>query len=316
MWYTLTDSIILCDTQGICNSWSSESFSIAPLCSVPCRTGSSSAHVVHLPLPAARQGCTGLINCFCSCFNCLKSCEMCLLSQRSWGWPRLHHFGSFILERGVAQPVCLSGHFTYFTSGRRPRCRNEWRCRGSFPRVPPPVSPSALPSSHTAIYWHDSLCLFSVAFINLLYLLLSALILSLPFCIDLFLFQVVSPSVYFLHFVLYSLLLPFPSLCYKQSFLQLQITCLCFRSPFLVCDGSLRSHQVPPSLRGGTENFPVLLLPSAARVGNMGAVTHLLSCPMMCRRIIYPFYWAHNRAEEREKQTASFFLTWNSLISF
>lgn len=113
--------------------------------------GSSSTRVVHLPLPAAHQGSSGLINCFCSCFNCLKSCEMCLLSQRSWGWPRLHHFGSFIAERGVAQPGCLSAHFTYFTGSRRPRRGNGWRCRGSSPRAPLPSHPLLSLLSHRDI---------------------------------------------------------------------------------------------------------------------------------------------------------------------
>lgn len=128
------------------------------------------------------------------------------------------------------QPVCLFGHFTYFNGSRCPRYRNERRCHVTFTRVLPPIAPFALLSPPLLPRYIDKLspCLFSVSFINLLYLLLSSFILSLPFCTDPFLFQVLPPSVYFFfHIALYSLLSPFPSLCYKQSFLlQLQITCL------------------------------------------------------------------------------------------
>lgn len=264
------------------------------------------------PLPAAHQGTAGLINCFCSYFSCLKSCEMCLLSQRSWGWPRLHHFGSFILEREVVQPVCLFGHFTYFNGSQHPRYRNEWRCHVTFTRVLPPTSPFALLSPPLILRYIDriSLCLFQ-SFINLLYLLLSPFILSLPFCTDVFPFQVLSLSVFSPFCPLFpSFSIPIPLL---QTVLPPATNYVSASAThFSACNGSLRGDQVPPvsaalPLWVGEENLPVLLLPYPGRAGNMEAVTHFLSCPMVCRRIIYPFYWAHNWAEEWEKQTASLF---------
>lgn len=134
------------------------------------------------------------------------------------------------------QPVCLFGHFTYFNGSRCPRYRNERRCHVTFTRVRPPIAPFALLSPPLLPRYIDKLspCLFSVSFINLLYLLLSSFILSLPFCTDPFLFQVLPPSVYFfsilpfIPFFLHSL----PSVTNSPSSSSYKLR-VCFCNPFL-----------------------------------------------------------------------------------
>lgn len=113
--------------------------------------------------------------------------------------------------RGRAARVPLCPLYIFYRQPPSPA--QKWmKVPRILPTRSPPVSPAALPPLTPRYIDMISLCLFSVAFINPLYLLLSAFILPLPFCIDLFLSQLVSPSVYFLHFALYSLLFPFPSL--------------------------------------------------------------------------------------------------------
>lgn len=158
-----------------------------------------------------------------------------------------------------------------------PRCRKEQLC-ATLTRALPPRS--AVPCYYLALSLTSPLSLVTP---------------SLPLCTAPAPFQVWPPSVRSLR-AAFIPAVPTPSPSQSVPPLQLCAVQLCLA-------GWARSVSLPCSFCMG-------------RAGNMEAVTHFLCCPMMCRRTIYPFYWACNWAEEREKQTASFFFAQNILISF
>lgn len=98
------------------------------------------------------------------------------------------------------------------------------------------------------------------------------------------------------------------------SFRAFSSLCLC-SLPSVRINPASSASPMPAALPRWGE-FPRLAPSPCGLAGNMDTVTHLLCCPTMCRRTIYPFYWARNRAEEGEKQTASFFFTRRMLVSF
>lgn len=230
------------------------------------------------PLPAAHHSTTGSISWVCSSFTCPKS------------WGRASSPKGLTPASPVWDICCGWGGAAPAPRGHSPfsvaRSRNGWRCQGIFPRVLLPPQPrSALPSSRcTPVITFPSssqplpLTCFIYYFHRLLF--------PCCFCTDLFPFHLLPPSVYS---PLHSCPSPSPSRCSSPSSSTNPVSAAA--AHLSGSDGSPRGARVP---RVGEENFPVLL----PRVGNMEAVTHFLSCPMMCRSIIYPFYWARSRAEE------------------